>query len=252
MKLIWTYNSNVTFGNQMGQKTSEREIILVNYYICSIKSAIQLGYYTIIYCDEESVIHFKNIANEIIILNSYENSPLWDSFKIKVLEERNDEFCLIDGDIILHSRLPEFTSDITFDSYEMNNFNYNYKDVLNYLTNLGISNVVECWENKKIPIISCGILNITNQSLKNNYVSYWKKYNQFVLHHLNKFDIDLITMVGAQYLLSLLSYNSSHTKLSNLVGIDNSYYKHYCGPLKYTNPIVPTNYLIYKSQKSIC
>lgn len=252
MKLVWTYNSNVTFGNQMGQKTIERETILINYYICSIQSAIKLGYYTIVYCDKTSYIHFKDTANEVIVLDSYQNSSLWDSFKIDVLENRNDDFCLIDGDVILHNKLPEFTTDITFDSYEINNFKYNYEDVVDALTNIGISNVIDCWENKRIPIISCGILHIMNNELKQKYIFYWKKYNEFISQHLNNFDIDLITMVGAQYLLSILAQNLSHTKLSNLVGVNNLYYKHHCGPSKYNNPIVPNNYLIYQSQKSIC
>ncbi len=252
MKLIWTYNSDVTFGKEFGNLPENHNLILLNYYIHSIKSATELGYYTIVYCNAESVIYFENISNEVFVIDNYENSPLWDSFKIKVLEDRDDDFCLIDGDVILHNKLPKFTTDITFDSYELNNFKYNYKGILNDLTDMGIQNDLVIWENKQIPIISCGILSIRNTTLKEQYIYNWKLYNQFILKHINKFDIDLATMVGAQYLLSILSEKMMHTKLSNLVGMDNPYYKHYCGLLKYNNPIVPTDYIInVQSKKKI-
>jgi hypothetical protein len=251
MKLIWTYNSDVVFGNQFGVNTPEMKVILLNYYIHSIQTAIKLNYHTIIYCDSKSYTHFKNVADEVIIVDNYENSPLWDSFKIKVLEDRDDDFCLIDGDVILHNKLPQFTTDVVFDSYELNNFKNNYKDILNYLSSVGIENELEFWENKQLPIISCGILSIRNKELKDLYVSNWKLYNQFISKYINDVDIDLATMVGAQYLLSLLSQKVSHTKLSNLVGYDNPYYKHHCGPGKYNTPLVPTDNLIYKIKKEL-
>ncbi len=251
MKLIWTYNSDVTFGKEFGNLPENHNLILLNYYIHSIKSATELGYYTIVYCNSKSVIYFENISNEVFVIDNYENSPLWDSFKIKVLEDRDDDFCLIDGDVILHNKLPKFTTDITFDSYELNNFKYNYKGILNDLTDMGIQNDLVIWENKQIPIISCGILSIRNSTLKEQYIYNWKLYNNFIIKHINKVDIDLATMVGAQYLLSILSQKMSHTKLSNLVGSDNLYYKHHCGPIKYNNPIVPTNELITKLKKQL-
>ena len=251
MKLIWTYTSNVIFGNEMGKHTPERIRILINYYIHSIQSAKNLGYYTIIYCDERSKYYFNNIVDEIITINSNEKSPLWDWVKIKVLEERNDDFCLIDGDIILHSKLPKFTTDITFDSYEINNFKHNYKSILNDLTDMGISNEIPIWQNIQLPIISCGLLNIKNKELKQNYIYNWKLYNEFIKPHIDKVDIDCATMVGAQYLLSILALGLTHTKLSNLVGIDNPYYKHHCGPVKYNNPIVPTNRIITDMKKML-
>lgn len=251
MKLIWTYNSDVVFGNQFGVNTPEMKVILINYYIHSIQTAINLNYYTIIYCDSKSYNIFKDVADEVIIVDNYENSLLWDSFKIKVLEDREDDFCLIDGDVILHSKLPQFTTDVVFDSYELNNFKYNYKDILDYLSSVGIENELKLWENKQLPILSCGILSIRNEELKNKYISNWKLYNQFISKHIDNVDIDLATMVGAQYLLSILSQNKSHTKLSNLVGYDNPYYKHYCGPIKYTKPIVPKNQIITNIKKEL-
>ena len=251
MKLIWTYNSNVVFGKEVGNHTPERIRILINYYIHSIQTANNLGYYTIIYCDARSKYYFNDIADEVIVVSSMEQSPLWDSFKIKVLEDRTDEFCLIDGDVILHSKLPEFLEDIMFDSYELNNFKHNYKSILDDLESIGIQSEITDWVNMQIPIISCGLLSIRNESLKEKYIYNWKLYNKFIIKNIDKVDIDLATMVGAQYLLSILAREVSHKKLSDLVGIDNPYYKHYCGPIKYNNPIVPTNYIINNLKKEL-
>ena len=251
MKLIWTFNSNVNFGVQVGLHTPERQTILLNYYIHSINTAHKLGYYTIIYCDSLLKEYFITVADEVIILESYENSPLWDSFKIKVLEERNDDFALIDGDVILHNKLPVFKSDITFDSYEINNFKLNYKAILNDLTNMGIGDVLDIWVNKQLPIISCGILSVKNAELKQKYVSSWKIYNKFIIDNIDKVDIDFATMVGAQYLLTILAEGLEQTKLSNFVGEDTKYYKHYCGPLKYNNPLVAVDYTIHNLKKAL-
>lgn len=251
MKLIWTYNSNVKFDTVVGEHTPQREIILLNYYIHSIKTAINFGYHTIIYCDSKLSPYFKDIAHEVIVISEYENSPLWDSFKIKVLEDRHDEFTLIDGDVILHDRLPKFTTDVIFDSYETTAFKYKYKNILTELTKMGIKEVIDIWDDKQLPILSCGVLSIRNSLLKEKYVHYWKRYNQFIIDHIDMVNIDLATMVGAQYLLSILSETNSHSKLSNLVSGDNPYYKHYCGPLKYNNPIVSTEHLISNLKKQL-
>jgi hypothetical protein len=251
MKLVWTYNSNVKFDTVVGVHTPEREIILLNYYIHSIKTAIKFGYHTIIYCDIKLLPHFKDVAHEVIIVDDYENSPLWDSFKIKVLEDRHDDFTLIDGDVILHDRLPKFTTDVIFDSYETTAFKHKYKDILIELTKMGIKDVIDIWDDKQLPIFSCGVLSIRNPSLKMKYVHYWKLYNQFIINHIDMVNIDLATMVGAQYLLSILSETNTHSKLSDLVSGDNPYYKHYCGPLKYNNPIVPKECLISNIKKQL-
>ena len=109
MKLIWTYDINAK------QLSEVNRTILTNYYILSIKSAKNLGYYTIMYCNSSIKDFWSDYVDEVNEVDNYENSLLWDSFKIKVLEERDDEFCLIDGDVILHDRLPEFYNEVDID-----------------------------------------------------------------------------------------------------------------------------------------
>jgi hypothetical protein len=235
MKLVWTFNSKSVITNM----DDSRRNILINYYKYSIQSAKKLGYYTIIYTD--SIILFKDIADEIILMNDYQNCLLWDSYKIKVLEERDDDFCLIDGDVILHNRFEEFTTDVVFDTYEILNWKKEYEYTINQLNNIGIKNVIKEWDNQRKPIMNCGILYIKSKLDRMIYVKNWKKYNKFINDNLNKYniDIDYATAVGAQYLLTLIvnAYNLSHTNLNKDMGDIGKSYKHYFGAMKYRNPM---------------
>jgi hypothetical protein len=218
---------------------SERKEILINYYIHSINSAKKLGYYTIIYTNEVTI--FKNIVDEIIELNSYEDSILWDCFKIKVLEERVDDFCLIDGDVILHSKLPDFNTDVVFDTYEVGNWQKEYKQIVNQLDNIGIKSIIEEWDACKKPVINCGLLYIKNKEHKNLYVDKWKLFNKFINDSWITYNIDTdyATMVGAQYLLTLIvnTHNLSVLKLNKYMGDFGQYHQHHFGGIKYKNPI---------------
>lgn len=240
MKLIWTYDSNSKL------LTEEERIILVNYYILSITSAKKLGYHTIMVCNESENKFWKKYVVETCICDSYENSPLWDSFKMRGLELLSYNDYLIDGDVILHNKIPENRNDIIFDSYEILNWSNEYQPTINKLTELGIGNVIRIWDTKRIPIMNCGVLSINNIMLRLMYLTQWKKFNQFVIDNINEIDTKYATAVGAQYLLTLIanSYNGSSTKLTENLGDRGEYYQHYYGSQKYTSPIVPTDHIL--------
>jgi hypothetical protein len=79
-------------------------------------------------------------------------------------------------------------------------------------------------------------------------VRQWKKYNDFLNQKLqnNTIDIDVATMVGGQYLVTLIAnkYNLTRQELHPMLGYDGETYKHHCGVMKYDHPLVPTNYII--------
>jgi len=251
MKLIWTYNILAKVGN----KTEERKRILINYYIISITNAKKLGYYCVMYTDSFSAKYFENLVDEIHIYDNYENSVQWDCYKIKVLEDRNDDFCLIDGDVILKNKLPEFTTDVVFDTYEVANWKIEYEPVINQFTKLGIGEVLEEWDDTKKNVFSCGILYFKDDKYKKLYVQQWKKYNNFLNEKLknNVIDVDIATMVGGQYLVTLIAnYNKLTTShLTTLLGQDGMYYKHHCGIIKYDRPIVPKDFILNINKKTL-
>jgi hypothetical protein len=251
MKLVWTFDGNA----KIGRMDVNRKIILINYYIHSIQTAKSLNYYTIIYTDIDSVKFFINIADDVIVMDSYENSELWDSYKIKVLEERLDDFCLIDGDVILNSKLPEFNTEIVFDTYEIANWDIEYKKTVNKLDSLNIIDVIKEWDSYKKPIINCGILYIKSNDIKQLYVNRWKSFNNWFNKNKNIYDLDVdyCTMIGAQYLLTLLVnyYNISSKNINKNMGDNSNYYKHHFGKIKYDSPIVPSDKIISNFVKNI-
>lgn len=240
MKLVWTYDAK-------SKKLNETErIILTNYYILSIQSASKLQYETVMVCNSNEVDFWKQYVDEVHICNGYENSSLWDSFKIYALETLKGEYCLMDGDVILHNRLPDINDGIIFDSYEILNWTNEYQPTIDLLTNLKVDEHVYLWNDKRIPIMNCGILNITNPIFRVLYISIWKTFNRFVNDNINYVDTKFATGVGAQYILSLITneYNIKTTNLTNNLGEYGKYYQHHYGSQKYKSPIVPITYTI--------
>lgn len=238
MKLIWTYNFNVDMG---GMKKWHTEV-LTEFYKTSIISAKKLGYETIIYTNAERSYIFEPYVDEVVFLEDYENSPLFDSFKIKVLEEREDDFYLIDGDLILNAKLPILDTDITFDAYEAEFWKHTYGNQIDELLKLNINNFLPIFDDKasnifngQEKIYNCGLLRITNKEIKNKYVTYWKKFNEFVKLNAKSLNHDQ-TLVAGQYILTMVAKetNSKVSPLSIILGEQNEYYRHYVGKIKFS------------------
>ena len=242
MKLIWTYDSNSK------NLTETNRTILINYYILSISRAKRFDYYTIMYCSSDEVDFWLRYVDEVIPVDSYENSPLWDSFKIKVLEERSDDFCLIDGDVILHNKLPDFYNDVAIDGYEIMNWYNEYLPTIEKLTELNISDVIDLWECKRHYVMSCGILYIKSPEVRKMYVNYWKVFNEFIKSNIDSVDSYRATAVGAQFLLTLMvkKKNLTYNSLSAQFGERGEFYQHFFGDNKYKHPLVPTDTIIDK------
>ena len=237
MKLVWTYDGKMSKGDD----TSRNKIILINYYIHSILTAKQFGYKTIIYCDSNSKKYFESIVDEMVIVESYEDSIVWDYMKVKVLEDRDDEICLIDGDIILHNKLPIFETDLIFDTYETANWIEEYSQTAKRLEDLGIKQTIPYWDSIRKPVTSTGIFYL-NPIFRKEYVCEFKKCNNFINKnkHTSDFHKDHISLVGGQYLLTLFVNNKNLTKtnINQNMGEYGKYYKHYFGKTKFQSPLV--------------
>lgn len=238
MKLVWTYDSTSK------DLTETERITLLNYYILSINSAKKLGYHTTMVCNQNDIGFWDSYVDEVQYCNLH--SPLWDSFKMYVLLSFRGDYCLIDGDVILHNNLPPIETDIAFDSYEILNWTNEYQPTIDTLTDLGIKEIIPYWNNKRIAIMNCGILKINNTMAKILYLIDWKGFNQFIIDNIKYIDTKYATGVGAQYLLSLIvnEYNLSTTNLTDNLGDYGKYYQHHYGSQKYTSPIVPTTTIL--------
>lgn len=242
MKLIWTYDSRV----KLTYVDTEKRGIMEEFYKKSIQAAKELGYYTIIYTDPYSKIKFEGLVDEIIIVDTYDITIIFDYLKIKVLEERTDEFCLLDGDLLLHKKLPKFTEDIIFDTYEKYSWQHDYKFGVEKITNSNINDIIPYWTGKRIPIFNCGILYIKDREIRLKYVNLWKKMSNWIIKFENEFNIDLrtgvtlisqFTCIISQYLLTIFSIENNLIvkPLNNKMGEIGKYYKHYYGGTKFHN-----------------
>jgi hypothetical protein len=257
MKLVWTYDSEVNTpvssvkGWDAGYVETRRKIML-NYYLTSITKAKELGYYTIIYCNPISSKYFNGIVDEIIEIFKYEETPLWDGIKTYPIEKRNDEFCLIDGDIILQKRLPKFTTDIVFEVLENGNWEKDYEETVNKLDSLGIGKIIPEWNPNRTLIANSGILYIKDDKFKKRYVNGWKSINNFIKLHLNEINTFQGSLIAGQLFFTLLmnEMKVSNKPISEFLGHDNGYYVHYFGGRKFKNPITKWNkYIDEKDNK---
>jgi hypothetical protein len=225
MNLIYTFDSNVN-------TDSHKLNVLKSYYTNSIASAKKLGYVTEIYsnCD-----WFDNLID--IKHNVFNEFTFWDAFKTIPLY-RNDNYILVDGDVIFHNRLPELDNsiDVYFDGWE--SWLTIYDDCVNELNSMGISDIIPEWEVRKQRVINTGTLKINNIKLKELYLDRWFKLYEFC--NQNKTNIKTFEMcctITSQYLLTLLCENFNIHNFSNRLRIPNEYYTHHVGKEKYNLPI---------------
>jgi hypothetical protein len=249
-KLVWTFDSNVNL-EKWGFHSHETMLKLyINYYNLSITSALKLGYECILYTTDSFAKNFNDINVEIIIVDS-EYCDLFDSFKFKVLKERNDDYILIDGDVILHNLLPNLKSDVSFERYETHSWNKFYNDYVNNLTSLNISNHIKEWTGqKRIRIMNCGLLHIQDIEFKNLYLNRWEYLSEFINNNILENRTDY-TSTSAQYLLTELCDYYNKSIVDYFSSSDPNTYCHDMGDYKFTNPRVPTDYIIDNSPKKL-
>lgn len=247
MRLVWTYNGNPVTLDKSDYKT----IVRINYYITSISIAKRMGYKTVMYCDKFSFKYFHTLVDEIYVLPQYD-TPFWDVYKIDVLERESGDYCLIDGDILLHDKLPELTADLTIDCFEIKTFKNYYKPTIDLLTELGIKEVVPEWENREQNMINHGIMCFRNDTFKHLYLERWKSYGEFINKNRDKIEDMTYASLASQYVLVVLMNANPQWKvqnLSNKLGKPNEYYTHFAGDMKFDNPKVPSDKLITLKQK---
>ena len=201
----------------------------------SIKSARQLDYKIELYTDDKEFVLGLDIDKVHYIEDDYQ---LWDSFKIYILEHREDSnYFLCDNDVIFNSRLPlDNSTDLFYDGNEINNWDWAYSTTMYYLEQSQVFKTIPFWKYDKQPVYNVGILKINNSKLKEDYIYYWKKLYSLALPHISNLSKTFLTAIITQYLLTLLvnkdNYKSVHFTKNSEWPDNNEYYNHYCGYLK--------------------
>ena len=241
--LVWSYDKNVRTDKYLGKT--------IDFYKASIRKAKNLGYKTVIYTNSHI---FDDLVDEVHHRNN--EYIFWDGFKFIPLLERDDDFCLIDGDLLLNKRLPieNMDADIIFDVTERRKYSWYYQTGVRLLDTLDIQTIIPEWTIAKVPIFNCGLLRITNKEFRELYVDRWKTLHDYCAErmdvfsnkHLNKLSktrneyLGTLTTIAAQYLLTILAhqYNMSWSGIRKDEKIPVCpYYIHYVGANKFSDDI---------------
>lgn len=233
----------------------------VNYYQQSIKSAAELGYEVKLLCCSTFARFFDgNKHVKVIHKNDSTSSRLFDFNKCRVLNNFEEDFVLIDGDIILKERLNLGTADLIYetkcytgesnlikDQRKDKTWYKWYKPYVNKLTELGIDKIIPEWTGKRLDFVhNIGLLYFNNYFLKKLYIDRWTKFDEFVTNA--KLDNSIkYTVVGAQYLLTeIINYhNFSYSEFNP------SEFDHNIGVYKFTFPKVSKSEIRLEDKKSM-
>lgn len=214
----------------------------------SIKSTRKLNYTLELYTNDLEFSQGLDLDKVHIIDDDYQ---VWDSFKIWVLENREDDnYFLSDSDVLFNNEIPfDNNIDIYFDGIETQNWNRGYALTMKFLKSKCIPNKIEFWSYDKKPVYNVGILKINNKNLKLEYIKYWKLLYNEVLPHIELLNDIFITPIITQYLLTLIVNNNDYkydyfTKNSQWP-YNNNFYNHFAGFLKFNNEnIIRGEYLL--------
>lgn len=237
MNLIWTYRDFIH--NDIDKRNK-----MTRLYNISIRKAKELKYFTEIYTNHTE---FDGIIDKSHFTQHH--SIFWDEFKFLPLSSRYDDFMLIDGDVFIHKEFPKLDKyDVYFDTYERGRKNYEqiYKDEVDKLDSLGIGDIFEEWKTDVHDIACCGVLYFRDKEFQRLYYTKWKRFRDFVQENIEHLRPKYCTVIGAQYLLTLLInfHKKSHYYFSNKLREPCEFYVHHAGHEKFTNEKLEFDILI--------
>lgn len=255
--LVYSYRHIPFPETLVSLQLSEEEYlkIILNWFKASIYSARKLGYKTAVYCDYSNTEFFETLTDEVHTFKSYYDC-FWDSYKFLPLEHREDNFIVVDQDVIFKDAIPNFTEDVLVDNIDHSRhllytkgepYLKNSANILKQFDNLGIKELIPEWTSEHIPVVCTGVLKFNNKTLQQKYLDYWKIIHKLVID--NNLEPKISTSVAAEFLLSCLIYNGRYSCKSLSKNYFNPWYKHYNGKQKFRKNIV--SYELEKNSSSL-
>lgn len=220
---------------------------VIDFYKLSMFKAKQLGYEVHMFTDVPEMWE----ADKIVICNPDHRKEFFDSYKMYALSRLEEDYMLIDGDVILNKRFEIGDEEVIYDADELADWK-SYRKYIKELDKLGIKEVIPEWNPNRLIPKCCGLLRIKSDTLKSLYYHRWNDFYRFAVDKYDKVPWQL-TGVAAEYLLTCLIdyYNISHKALSNELGTQNNTYRHYCGELKLQEDLIDLNIDNYKASSLI-
>ena len=245
--LVYSYRHMPYDGVEESKKESFVPLML-KWYKLSMSVGRKLGYKIAIYCDNSIKDFFEEYADEVNYVESYFDS-YWDSYKFIALENRSDNFILLDQDVILKKPIDEFNVKVVVDQMGRDRYKlYHYGDdtiktpkFLQKYESLGVKEIFPEFNYKDNPLIpTTGVLKFNCDKSRQDYLDVWKKLYKFT--ETNKINSTFATSIAAEFSLGCLIYNRqwSYKSLSIKDGLDfySIYHTHYSGNKKFKPGIV--------------
>jgi hypothetical protein len=220
MKLIWTYSSNL----QRSNKITKEQILLL------YKESIKKGgsyYATSLYTTQKDKGYFEGLVDEIKIIPEGLDYFL-DDIKVYVLTQETNNYCLIDGDLMLNAPLIFSDNPVDIETYVDSNYDIwfnKYKDLKGIIDN-------------QAGFYNLGLIAVHNNYWVEGFVDYVEEVKS-----LYKKKLDTPLGIEVQYLLT--KYVEENNILVGL--LDKNSYIHLTGP----SPKLKLDYLKSLEKKSL-
>lgn len=245
--LCWSYKKLDQRGIVLNGTLSYNQYLEINldWYKLSMFKAKELGYKTVMYCDDHLLEFWQSLEylDEVNLVKEPFADWYWDGYKFYALYVRDDFPIALDHDVILNTHFLNKKEDIIVDSFDTNrHLIYNNNDYLTpYLEN-GVKDIVPEWSDEKIPLACSGVIRITNKEVKDLFFKRYLELYDFTLKH--NIPTSYATGVGGEFLLSYMAnyYNWSTSAYNQCIipnkQYDNNTYRHYFGDVKYKKGII--------------
>lgn len=234
-KLVWAFYHV--------EDKSEKFFTYINFNRLSIKRASSLGYKCKLITPEFLFKYFNDLDLELEEFNS-SYSHFFDYTKHYILTNEKEPYIVIDGDLILNSRLPDLEADLIYEKPEVNNWSSMYEKYVNDCSNNDIKDIIPEWTgNKRLEIINIGLINLLNSELKELYLDRWSKFRMFIESH-NFDNLVDYAITGSQYLLTEILDYHKFTAIDYRRNSNKNTYKHYLGNAKFNRSFIPKDKLL--------
>jgi hypothetical protein len=233
----------IVFGLHQIDKTELHSKFVYDMFYVSIQMANELGYETVLYGTSDAIERLGIYVTEVHNTNGLDYI-FFDDLKIYILETRNDDYLIMDGDIFLHSPLifKNTNSFLYVDNIVKTHHSGYMKDALTTFNSFDIQSIIPEWNPLTKISFSTGLLKIKgNNGLLNYYIQSYKKLRSWFLKNENELIKNNLDLESKKSLSSHIICEHLLQRVVEYYGlqfeqldIENSYY-HWQGSEKFKN-----------------
>lgn len=219
--LIYTYEKGL---HHLLNVINENDIITI-YRECIVQN--KKFHKSKIYTTQESAHLFEDILDDIVIIDSNYKTYFQDDLKFYVLQNEESPFTLIDGDIILDSKLVFGNEDVVYEKIIEDN---HFIKMRQYLLDYKVEHHFNYWKNYDYTY-NLGIVHINNTKFINEFINQYGRLKNWYIENVEikkptlKYDT-VIEMATCTFFLSMFLETHNYS-----IGVldDRNFFTHYSG-----------------------